>query len=62
MHYMKSDMAQIMLVSRAGMSRPTILAPDVRTEGMSAVIPPLKADDDAPPDVIGVRKGAFEWS
>jgi integrase len=60
--YMKCDKTRLLSVSRAAMRLPTGLAPDVRTECGSAVDPPLVAGDDAPPDVVGVPKGAFSWS
>ena len=60
--YMKSNKTKLLSVSRAAMGLPRGLAPDVRTEGGSAVAPPLAAGDDAPPDVVGVPKGAFSWS
>ena len=60
--YMKSDKERLLSVSRVVMRLLTGLAPDVRTECGSAVAPPLAAGDDAPPDVVGVPKGAFAWS
>jgi hypothetical protein len=60
--YMKCDKTRLLSVSWAAMRLPTGLAPDVRTECGSAVDPPLVAGDDAPPDVVGVPKGAFSWS
>ncbi len=59
---MKSDKTRLLSVSRAAMRLPTGLAPDVRTVCGSAVDPPLVAGDDAPPDMVGVPKGAFSWS
>ena len=59
--YMKSDKTRLLSVSRAAMRLPTGLAPDVRTECGSVVDPPLMAGDDAPPNVVGVLKGAFSW-
>ena len=60
--YMKSDTIRLSSVSRAAMRLPTDMALDVRTERGSAVALPLVAGDDAPPDVVGVPKGAFSWS
>ena len=60
--YMKSNKTRLLSVSRAAMRHPTGMAPDVRTERGSAVDAPLVAGDDAPPDVVGVPKGAFTWS
>jgi hypothetical protein len=60
--YMKSNKTRSLSVSRAAMRLPKGLAPDVRTEYGSAVDTPLMAGDDAPPDVVGVPKGAFSWS
>ena len=37
-------------------------SPDVRAECGSAVAPTLMADDEKPPVVVGVPKGAFAWS
>ncbi len=60
--YMKCDKIRLLSVSRAAMRLPTGMSPDARTECGSAVDPPLVAGDDAPPDVVGVPKGAFSWS
>ncbi len=60
--YMKSNKTKLVSVSLAAMSLPTSLAPDVRTEGGSAVAPLPAAGDDAPPGVVGVPKGTFSWS
>ncbi len=59
--YMNSDKIRLLSMSWAAMRLPTGLAPDLRTEYGSAVDPPLTAGDDAPPDVVGVTKGAFSW-
>jgi hypothetical protein len=60
--YMKCDPARLLSVSRAAISLPTDLAPDLRTKFESAVVPPLMVDDNAPPDVLGVPKGALAWT
>ncbi len=60
--YMKSVNTHLLSVSRAVVRLLTGLAPEVRTECGSAVDPPLVAGDDAPPDVVGVPRGAFSWS
>ena len=44
------------------MGLPKTPAPDVRIEDESAGLPPVMAEDDLPPDVIGVLPGAFAWS
>jgi len=56
---MKSDKTRLLSVAQAAMRLPTDMALDVRTECGFAVYPPLVAGDDAPPDVVGVPKGAF---
>ena len=60
--YMKSDPKRLLAVSRAAMHLPTGMAPDVRTECESVVAPNLMAGDEAPPEVVGVPKGAFALS
>jgi hypothetical protein len=60
--YMKSDTTRLLSVSRAAMGLSKTPAPDVRIEGESAGVPPAMAEDDLPPDVIGVPPGAFAWS
>ena len=60
--YMKSGTPRLLSVSRTAMRLPTGLAPDVRTECGSAVAPTLMAEDEKPPVVVGVPKGAFAWS
>ncbi len=60
--YMKSDTTRLLSVSRAAMGVSKTPAPDVRIEGESAGVPPVMADDDLPPDIIGVPLGAFAWS
>ncbi len=57
--YMKSGTPRLLSVSRATMDLPTTPAPDVRIEDESAGVPPVMAEDDLPPDVIGVPPGAF---
>ncbi len=59
---MKIAMASLLSVLRAAMRLLTDMSPDVRTKCGSAVIPPIFADDDSPPDVVGVTKGTFEWT
>jgi len=58
---MKSKPTQLVSVSPAAMDLSTDLAPDVRTECESAVVPYLLTNDDAPPDVVSVPKGPFAW-
>jgi integrase len=60
--YMKSDTSRLLSVSRAAMGLSKTPAPDVRIECESAGVPPAMAEDDLPPDVIGVPPGAFAWS
>jgi integrase len=60
--YMKSDPAHLLSVSRAAMSLPRGPAPDVRIECDAASVPPQQADEDSPPEVVGVPEGAFVWS
>jgi integrase len=60
--YMKSDTEHLLSVSRAAMRLPKGVAPDVRIEDDSAGCTPQQADDDSPPDVVGVPEGAFVWS
>ena len=59
---MKSDSEHLLLVSRATMVLLTGSAPYVRIECETAVIPPLRADDDGPLEVDGVTSWAFVWS
>ena len=59
---MKSDKTRLLSVSRAAMRLPKGTAPDVRIEDDSAGCPPQQADDDLPPEVVGVPEGAFVWS
>ena len=60
--YMKSDKEHLISVSQAAMRLPKGTAPDVRIEEDSASCPPQQADDDSPPEVVGVPEGAFVWS
>ena len=60
--YMKSDPEHLLSVSRAIMGLPKGPAPYVRIECESAVVPPIHANDDGPPEVDGVPTGAFVWS
>ncbi len=59
---MKSDTTRLLSVSRAAMGLSKTPAPDVRIEGEFAGVPHAMAEDDIPPDVIGVPPGAFAWS
>jgi hypothetical protein len=59
---MKNDTKHLLSVSHAAMSLPKGLAPDVRIEDDSASCPPQHADDDLPPEVVGVTEGKFVWS
>jgi len=59
---MKSDTKHLLSVSHAAMSLPKGTAPDVRIECDSASCPPQHADDDSPPEVVGVPEGVFVWS
>jgi len=59
---MKCDKTRLLSVSRAAMLFPTGLAPDVRTDCGSAVVPPLLVVDNKPPDVVGVPTRAFAWN
>ncbi len=52
--YMKSDVTHLLSVSRATMRLPKDPAPDVRIECDSAINPPLHAEGDSPPEVVGV--------
>jgi integrase len=60
--YMKSDTEHLLSVSRAAMSLPKGTAPEVRIECDPASVPPQLADEDSPPEVVGVPEGAFVWS
>ena len=60
--YMKTDTTRVLSVSRAIMRPPSGMAPDVRTEDESDIVPSLEAGSDAPSDVVGVPKEAFAWS
>ena len=60
--YMKSYNLRLFSVSRAAMGLPKTPAPGVQIEDESAGVPPVMAEDDLPPDVIGVPPGAFAWS
>jgi len=59
---MKSDTPRLLSVARAAIGIPKTPAPDVRIEDESAGAPPELAEDDLPPDMIGVPPGAFAWS
>ena len=56
---MKSDTPRLLPVSKAAMDLPKTPTPDVWIEDESAGVPPVVAEDDLPPDVIGVPPGAF---
>ncbi len=58
---MKSETSRLLSVSRAAMGLPKTPAPDVRIEDESAGVPPEMAEDDLPPDAIGVPPRAFAW-
>ena len=60
--YMKSDTTRLLSVSRAAMGRPKTPAPDVRIGCESEGTPPEMAEEEQPPDVVGVPAGAFAWS
>ena len=60
--YMKSVSPRLLSVSRAAMGLPKTPVPDVRIEDESAGVPPVMAEDDLLPDVIGVPPEAFAWS
>ena len=59
---MKSDTKHLLSVSQATMSLPKGTAPDVRIECDPASFPPRQADDESPPEVVGVPEEAFDWS
>ncbi len=59
---MKSDPEHLLSVSRATMGLPKGTAPDVRIECESAVISPLRADDDVPREGDGVSSRIFVGS
>ena len=60
---MKSALEHLLSVSRATVGLSKGSAPDVRIECESAVILPLRADYDGPPEVDEVvPSGAFVWS
>ncbi len=59
---MKRGTPRLLSVSRAAMGLPKTPAPVVRIEEESAGVPPVMAEDDLPPDTIGVPPGAFVWS
>ena len=59
---MKSDTKHLLSVSRAAMSLPKGTAPEVRIEYDPASVPSQQADEDSPPEVVGVPEGAFVWS
>ncbi len=58
----RNDTEHMLSVSRAAMG-PMIQALDVRIiENESVGPPPGMAEAELPPDVVGVRAGAFAWS
>jgi hypothetical protein len=59
---MKSDKEHLISVSQAAMRLPKGTAPDVRIDNNSASCPHQQADNDSPPEVVGVPEGAFFWS
>ncbi len=59
---MKSDTARLLSVSLAAMSLPNTSAPDMRIECESAGASPEMAEEEQPPDLVGVLAGAFAWS
>ncbi len=59
---MKSDTKHLLSVSQAAMRLPKGSAPDVQIEDDSASCPPQQADDDSPPEAVGVPEMAFVWS
>ena len=58
---MKSDPEHLLSVSWSTMGLLNGPAPDVWIECESAIIPPLHADDDGPPDADKVPLGAVVW-
>ncbi len=59
---MKVDTTRLLLVSLATMGPPKTPAPVERIESESAGAPPVVAEGEQPPDVVGVPPGAFAWS
>ncbi len=60
--YKKADTTRLLSVSRAAMGTPNTPALDVRVECESVGAPPVVAEDDQPPDDVGVPPGAFALS
>ncbi len=58
---MKSDMEDLLSVSRVAMGPPKTPAQDVRIEDEFASAPPETAADELPFDVFGVPSGALSW-
>ncbi len=57
--YMLGDPTTLLSLSRAAMSMHMVRASVVRMECEYELDPPLLVDDDLPPDVVGVPKGAL---
>ena len=59
---MKSDTPRFLSMSRAAICLPKTPARVMWIDDESAGVSSAMAEDDLPPDVIGVPPGAFAWS
>ena len=60
--FMKSDKESLLSVSRVAMRLPEAHRIARRADLEPAGAPLVVAEDDLPPEVVGVPQGAFQWT